>query len=426
MEHTNNNKCYIKIGCLCLSMALLLAGCTGKSSTTAVEQEIQAEQVTPDRDEADAVTEAEQEAQEPAESPAKKEETGTEGATPSPLQGDLYGNYVESGGEIACVIDGSLLDGSYNEAIRRGIQTYALAAGISFSYYHTLEAEPDTYEEVISRAVQNKAKVIVCSGYGFGEAVGKLQKEYPEVSFLMIDGVPMDEKGKAVEMAENVHSVVFKEEEAGFLAGYMAVKDGYHKFGFIGGKEDPPVIRYGYGYLQGIDAAAKEIEASDVEVNYWYSGAYEPNERIVEKAGQWYKAGTEIIFSCGGALYQSVVEAAQEYDGLIIGVDIDQHGLSEHFLTSAFKDVENAVVISLDNYYATGGCWPEEAAGKIGEYGIENNCVGIPTLNTEWRFKTVTLSDYYEICRKLKKKEVTVADQTQTRPKVSVRVHYMK
>lgn len=423
MSTMNNNKHYITLLALFLLM-LGVCGCTGGKASVA-EQELQNEQETAvESVQTVQDTEADSEAEEPTAPPAvqaDEEEQPTQS-----LGDDLYGNYRESGGEIACVIDGTLKDGSYNEAICRGIQTYALAAGVSFSYYHTAEDESDVYEEVISRAAKNQAKIVICSGYGFGDAVSKLQDVYPEISFLLIDGELVDEKGNPSEMSKNVHGILFKEEEAGYLAGYMAVKEGYRKFGFIGGKEEPAVIRYGYGYLQGIDMAAQEEEIPDIEVKYWYSGSYEPNDKTVRKAGEWYEKGTEIIFACGGGLYQSVVEAADRYDGMLIGVDIDQHELSEHILTSAFKDVENAVIISLDDYYAAGGHWSAESAGKTMQYGVKDNCVGIPTLSTEWRFENVTVKEYSEIYKKIKKNEVTISDRTDVRPKVSVRVNYVK
>lgn len=337
---------------------------------------------------------------------------------------DHYGDYQEKGGEIAFVSDGVVMDGGYNEAIYEGVQMYALAAGVSFSYYNVEEDNLEGHIEIVEHAILNQAKVVVCAGYDFQEAVGELQDIYPEVSFLLIDGVPVDTQGESVEIEENVHCVSFKEEESGYLAGYMAVLEGYHNLGFIGGKEEPPVIRYGYGYLQGIDDAAREMELVDVTVNYWYAGTFQSAEEICEEAAQWYAEGTEIIFACGGFLYESVLEAANKEGGLLIGVDVDQNERSERILTSAVKDIANAVVISLDDYYAAGRKWSEVFAGQNVRYGVEDNCVGIPVLETEWRFKNVTMEKFYELYTQVRQGKISVSDETDRQPQVSVTVNY--
>ena len=336
---------------------------------------------------------------------------------------DTYGDYQERGGEIAFVSDGTVMDGGYNETIYRGIQMYGLAAGASFSSYNTEEDHLEEYTELITYAVSNQAKIVVCAGYEFCEAIGELQDVYPEVSFLLIDGVPTDEKGNPVEIMDNVHCVSFREEESGYLAGYIAVLEGYRSLGFIGGKEDPAVVHYGYGYLQGIDDAAKELELEDVTVNYWYSGTYQPSGEIYEKAAEWYAEGTELIFACGGYLYESVLEAAEKENGLLIGVDVDQCNISERFLTSAEKDIANAVVISLDDYYASGRKWSEKFAGQNVRYGARENCVGIPVLETEWRFKNITMEEYYKVYAQIKQEKISVSDEMNIRPQVSVTVN---
>ena len=337
---------------------------------------------------------------------------------------DLYGDYRVEGGEIAFVCDSAVMDGSYNEAIFDGIQTYALAAGVSFSYYVVDENTPECYRETIEHAISNQAKIVVCVGYDFGESLGIMQYMYPRTSFLLVDSVPMDSEGNAVDMEGNVHCVSFREEESGYLAGYMAVVEGFRNLGFIGGEEDPSVLRYGYGYLQGIDDAAADMELTDVTVNYWYADTYLPNQEIIDEASRWYSEGTEIIFACGGSLYESVLEAAEQENGLLIGVDVDQSELSERFVTSAIKDLSNAVIISLDDYYATGGKWSGEFAGRESLYGARDDCVGIPVMNTEWRFKQATKDDYYKVLRRVKFGEVDVSDEIAVPPEVSLGVNY--
>lgn len=337
---------------------------------------------------------------------------------------DLYGDYKETGGEIAFVLNGEVMDGSYNEAIYKGIQKYALAAGTSFSYYAVEEDTQEGRRKVVESAVSNQAKIIVCAGCDFEETIGAVQEIYSDVAFLMIDGVPVDDKGNAVTIEDNVHCISFHEEESGYLAGYMSVLEGYHQLGFIGGKETPSVIRYGYGYLQGIDDAVQDTGMEDVTVNYWYAGTFEPESEIREKAVEWYAQGTEVIFACGGFLYESVLEAAEQEDGLLIGVDSDQSGVSDRFLTSAIKDTSHAVVDSLDTFFAAGMRWPEAFAGQEIRYGIQNGCTGIPRWNTQWRFKNVSVEKCNEVCKRIRLGEVVIPDENDVQPQVSYTVNF--
>ena len=340
------------------------------------------------------------------------------------LLNDMYGDHMEEGGEIAFVPDGALIDGIYNENIYDGICMYALAAGVSFSYYGVEGESLQDYRDALVHAVDNQARIIVCAGENFQKAVYELQNEYPQISFLLIDGVPEDESGEAADVADNVHCVTFQEEQAGYLAGYMAVMEGYRRFGFIGGVESAPVIRYGYGYLQGIDDAAGSMAIEDVSVKYWYAGTYEPGQEILDKASAWYEDGAEVIFACGGRLYESVVEAAEDKGGMMIGADMDQCRESECVLTSAVKDIANAVIISLDDYYAAGGRWSENFAGQVQRCGAKENCTGLPVLNTEWRFENITIDEYYKVFHQVRRGEIEVSDVVDVRPQVSVTVEY--
>lgn len=336
---------------------------------------------------------------------------------------DPYGDYIETGGEIAFLTDGSVEDGGYNEAIYNGVRMYALGAGTSFSYYHADPNEPESYQETVQRAVEDHVGLVVCAGDMFGGAVGALQETYPQTSFLLVDAVPYDEEGEELPIARNVHCVLFHEEQAGYLAGYMAVWEGYRNLGFIGGREEPAVLRYGYGYLQGIDAAAKDLSLNDVTVNYWYADTYAADAAVQEKADGWYGNGTQIIFACGGGLYESVLAAAENRDGLMIGVDVDQCRESERVLTSAVKNIGPAVTDALDEYYADGG-WSEEDAGQVKRYGVQEGCAAIPVIDTEWRFQEIPTTHFFEIYKQMKRGDRTVADAIDAPPGVAVLVNF--
>lgn len=340
---------------------------------------------------------------------------------------DPYGDYKEKGGEIAFVLNGQIEDGSYNEAIYEGLQMYALAAGASFSYYETADDSDESHSDAIKLAAENQAQIIICAGYDFQEAIEALQDTYPEIAFLLIDGSTAGADEAPIEIGDNVHCISFREEESGYLAGYVAVLDGYRKLGFIGGKKEAPaVIRYGYGYLQGINEAAKELGMEDdISVNYWYSGSFLPNKEIKSVAAKWYRGGTEIIFACGGGLYEAVLEAADEADGLLIGVDVDQSPLSERFVSSAIKDIANGVIISLDDYFASGRKWSDTFAGQEMRYGAKDRCTGLPTSNEAWRFKNVSVDEFNEIYKRIRQGELLISDEIKRKPEVDIVVNYL-
>lgn len=336
---------------------------------------------------------------------------------------DPYGDYSEAGGEIAFLADGPVEDGGYNEAIYNGVRMYALGAGVSFSYYNADSDDLESYRAMAVRAAEDGARLLVCGGNMFGEAVGALQNIYPQISFLLIDSLPLDNAGEELPIGENVHCILFHEEQAGYLAGYMAVWEGYRNLGFVGGRQEPGVLRYGYGYLQGIDAAAKDLSLDDVSVNYWYADTYTPDISVREKTDGWYADGTQIIFVCGGGLYESVLEAAENQDGMLIGVDVDQCRISDRFLTSAVKNIGAAVTDALDEYYASGG-WPEEDAGQVKRYGVEDGCAAIPVMDTEWRFKEIPTTLFFEIYKQMKRGDRGVSDNISEPPQVAVTVNF--
>src|SRR5699024_10713014 len=121
-------------------------------------------------------------------------------------------------------------------------------------------------------------------------------------------------------------------------------------------------IRFGYGFIQGAEYAAQEMGV-EVEMKYWYSYSFNPSDDIKNKAASWYTEGTEVIFSCGGGIYNSVVAAAVEGNGKVVGVDSDQAHVSETIITSAMKDLPNSVILALTRLYDNGGEWPEDMAG---------------------------------------------------------------
>lgn len=398
-----------RLGLAVLVLICILAGCGKDADETAASAD-------------DTAGGTEQETAEEEENGSGMEMTSWQESVQKMFE-DPYGDYRETGGEIVLLTDGSVEDGGYNETVYNGVRMYALGAGKSFSCYSADMYDLESYHELIERSAQEGARIIVCAGNTFGEAVGAMQEMFPQTSFLLIDSVPHNVDGEELPIGENVHCVLFHEEEAGYLAGYMAVWEGYRHLGFMGGREEPAVLRYGYGYLQGIDAAAKDLSLEDVTVNYGYAGIFSPDIAVRVKADEWYENGTQIIFVCGGGLYESVLEAAENQDGMLIGVDVDQARVSDRFLTSAVKNIGTAVTDALDSFYANGG-WHDGRAGKVKRYGVEEGCAAIPVVDTEWRFKEIPTTHFLEIFKQMKRGDRVVSDDISAPPQVAVTVNF--
>ena len=307
---------------------------------------------------------------------------------------------ADGGYELALVTDlGTIDDKSFNQGAWEGLKKYAEENGISYKYYQPQEGTTDSYIETIGLAIEGGAKLVVCPGFLFEEPVYTVQKQYPDVHFILMDGEPHDADYN-YETAENVMPILFQEDQAGYLAGYAVVKDGYTKLGFMGGMAVPAVIRYGYGFVQGADAAAQELGV-DVEMMYNYTGNFSATPEAQAMAASWYQNGTEVIFGCGGQVGNSVMAAAEEAGAKVVGVVVDQSSESDTIITSAMKKLSVSVYDGIKAYYD--GSFP---GGKTTVFTAENDGVGLPMETS--KFEKFTQADYDALFAKLQGGELTI------------------
>lgn len=253
--------------------------------------------------------------------------------------------------EILLVTDyGTINDGSFNQGAWEGMSEFSKKNGALIDCYQPENTDTESYLKAIERGIDNGAKIVVCPGYLLEEAVYKAQKDYPEVNFIILDGQPHNEDYSDQLIGDNTLSILFSEEEAGFLAGYAAVRDGYTNLGFIGGIPADAVIKYGYGFVQGADYAAIEMGV-EVKIRYTYANTFDDTGDVELTASTWYEDNTEVIFACGGQLGRAVMRAAEKNNTKVIGVDVDQSVESEVVLTSAIKSLSSAVSGVLEDYY---------------------------------------------------------------------------
>lgn len=334
--------------------------------------------------------------------------------------------------EIALVTDvGTIDDESFNQACWQGVEAYATANNIDYRYYQPAADSDDERLGSIDQAVADGAKIVVLPGFLFGATVAQAQELYPEVKFVAID-VSAGDLG--TEPLENLYCAVFGEEQAGYLAGYAAVKDGYTKLGFLGGMAVPAVQRYGYGFVQGANDAAVAM-GTPIEINYTYGGQFYGDANITAKMDGWYTAGTELVFACGGGIWTSAVEAALAHKGYVIGVDVDQHYLGEAyvadygynpFVSSAMKQLQNATEVALAKFYD--GQW-ETIGGKIETLDLSaGEFIGLPTAEASWGFKTFTVEEYNKLLEDIKSGAVTISNAIDVAPTTdaSVTVNYIE
>lgn len=302
--------------------------------------------------------------------------------------------------QIAMVTDvGQLKDGSFNQFTWNGCKAYANENGKTYKYYQPANADNATDEDRIKAmtdACEAGAEVLVTPGFLQETALKTVAPNYPEVQFVFIDGWDMG--------IDNVVGVSYKEEQAGYFAGYAAVMEGYTKLGFSGGGggTNPPCIKYGYGFAQGANAAAAEKDV-EVEMRYsWEHGStFSASPELTAMLKGWYEAGTEAVFVCGGTMFNSGKEAAEAAETALIGVDVDQSVFSEAVITSAMKDLAGSVISTLDKFY-TGG----QVLNGAMVLGAADDAVGIPT--GSWSLENWTVEDYNALYEKVKSGEIVV------------------
>ena len=311
--------------------------------------------------------------------------------------------------QIALVTDvGDLLDKSFNQGTWEGVKRYATENGKSYKYYQPANGAnattADRYE-AMKAAANNGAEIIVAPGFLQADALLQAAAEFTDVKFVFIDGWDLG--------LPNIMAIDFQEEQSGYLAGYAAVMDGYTKLGYTGGGAgtNPACCRFGYGYVQGAQAAAaKKGITVEIKYSYNYGASFSASPELQTMLDGWYATGTEVVFACGGSMCQSAFAAAGANDGKVIGVDVDQSSQSDSVITSATKGLRESVMIACGDFY--GGNW----VGGQKTLGAKDDAVGLPTAS--WSMKNFTLDDYNALFASLKDGTVVVDRAYETGLKV--------
>ena len=362
--------------------------------------------------------------------------------------------------KVAMITDyGDITDQSFNQTTYEACKAFAEDNDIEFNYFKPVGDNTADRVAMIEKAADEGYNVIVMPGYAFGGAIVEAAPEFPDVKFIALDVAAGDLLETAVAKAgktydytpdnwdlseyvdmSNVYCAVYQEELCGYMAGYAAVKLGYKNLGFLGGMAVPAVQRYGYGFVQGVNAAAAELKLTDVKVNYVYGGQFFGDADITAKMDTWYAGGTQVVFACGGGIYTSAVDAAKKVEGAkVIGVDVDQAGVIANYaagegadqatidgykaltVTSAMKGLYPATYDTLTDVIINGN-WANYA-GKIATLGLVSaddptlNYVQIPMDSTQWADGAFTQDDYKALVKAMFDGTLTVSNDTTKEPK---------
>ena len=328
------------------------------------------------------------------------------------------------GPAVAMITDyGDITDQSFNQTTYEACKAFADANGLNFQYYKPASDSDQDRITSIEKAIDDGFNVVVMPGYAFGPAIQATAPEYDDVKFIAIDVSEGDIGDLAAAVPANLYCAVYQEELCGYMAGYAAVKLGYTKLGFLGGMAVPAVVRYGYGFVQGVDAAAAELGLSDVEVKYVYGNQFYGDSDITAYMDTWYAAGTQVVFACGGGIYSSAAEAAVKVGAKVIGVDTDQapvidgtygEGLT---VTSAMKGL--AATVNAELQAIVDGSFE---GGKVDNLGLVSD---VPTENfvqiagsTQFN-DNFTEADYAALVAAMNAGEVAVSNDIGAEPAVT-------
>ena len=330
-----------------------------------------------------------------------------------------------SGYELALITDiGTIDDKSFTQGSWEGLKKYAEEKGITYKYYKPAGKDTDSKIDSIYLAISSGAKLIVTPGYLFEPAIYKVQDTHPEINFVLLDGTPQDGTYTDFRIEKNVYAVLYAEEEAGFLAGYGVVKEGYTNLGVMGGMAEPSVIRFGYGFVQGADYAAKELGIKNIKIDYTYIGGYEPTPEVQTKASSWFIKGVQVIFAPAGGAGNSVMSAAEQNKGYVVGVDVDQSVESPTVITSAMKMIGESVYNAIDEFYK--GNFP---GGNSVILDAKVHGIGLPMETS--KFKNFTKEDYDNIYKTLADGSVEILKDTDAKdvsqlPLDNVKVNFIQ
>lgn len=267
------------------------------------------------------------------------------------------------------------------------------------------------FEPALIDASESDADVIITGGWDMKEHVENTAEQYPEKKYLIYDtDVNYDEYN-----LENVYSMTYKQNEAGFLAGTLAalvttsdmeLANEEKVIGFVGARDTSAVINdFLVGYIEGAQFVDK-----DIKVEVAYVGSFTDTAKAKELTLAQYSNGADVVFTSAGPASAGSVEAARDAKKYVIGVDSDQalayEGKEEqkYIISSALKRVDNSLALTMESFLNNSLEFNSHSVLGIKEdaIGLAENDIYTSTVNEEIRTKVA------EIAEELKSDKITV------------------
>jgi basic membrane protein A and related proteins len=253
--------------------------------------------------------------------------------------------------KVGLVTDiGGLNDRSFNQLANEGLQRAVKDLGIEGRVL--ISKQNSDYIPNLTTLAQQKYDLIIGNGFLMADAVAAVAGKFPQQKFAIIDSSAIGMKGNP----KNVAGLLFKEQEAGYLVGYLSglyAKDNGGSLGSVGGQKIPPVDHY----IAGFQAGAKKANPSVKTLN-GYSQSFTDQAKCKEIALDQIAKGAKVVFQVAGSCGLGAIDAAKEKSMQAIGVDADQSYLGPQIITSALKKVDvavfNAIKSVQDNSYKGG------------------------------------------------------------------------
>ena len=276
--------------------------------------------------------------------------------------GDEPEDALQDRGALIAFAAGSAygLDNGPDAAVWRGVQTFAATFGYAAQSFVTQDETPEACTAVLREAAESGAELVVCRGDAMAGALFEMQRSYPTVSYLLLEGEPHSEDYASYETTINTHCVLFAVEQAGYLAGYAAVREGYTALGFVGADSMPETVRYCTGMMQGAEAAA-EREGQQVRLEVWLVGSGAADDAVTARMSSWYADGVQLIVPAGGRLVESCIAAAQASGGRVLNAGWDAAALDPSVLSSTLLNYSVVTQRKLYDFF-TAGNWGDQAS----------------------------------------------------------------
>jgi basic membrane protein A len=261
---------------------------------------------------------------------------------------------------------GQLDDDGFNELAFKGLKRAETELGIRGRVIESASAAD--YIPNMTSLARDGYDLIIGVGFAQGDAVGKVAQRFPDVRFAIIDVDQAFVPGTPA----NVQGLLFREEEVGYLVGYLAGLEEKRRAGAdvisaVGGMKEPPVDRFIAGYFAGAEKAAPGVETL-----LDYSQDWDDQAKCKELALNQIARGSNVVFQVAGGCGLGALNAAGERERWGIGVDADQSFLGPHILTSAQKGVDTAVFLTIKS--VQDGSWQ---GGDNSTFGLKEEGVGL-------------------------------------------------